>query len=196
MGLAHRAILAGVLGFAASVVVACGGGSGLLSGDQANSLKGQLDQVSTALASGACNNVSGAIGSFSNAVANLPSSVNATLRNNLSQGASTVAQLARQECRPAAAKPRTETTPATTTETTPATTTETTPATTTTTTPTTPTTPTNTTPTHTTTTPATPTTPSGTTPTGTSGGAGLTGGTTPSGGSGTGNGNGNGGNGQ
>jgi hypothetical protein len=192
MGLAHRAILAGVLGFAASVVVACGGGSGLLSGDQANSLKGQLDQVSTALASGACNDVSGALGSLSNAVANLPSSVNATLRNNLSQGATTVAQLARQECRPAATKTRTETTPATTTDTTPATTTDTTPAATTT---TTPTTPTNTTPPHTTTTtPATPTTPSGTTSTGTSGGAGLNGGTTSSGGSGTGNGNG--GNGQ
>src|SRR6476646_6113043 len=84
MGFAHRAILAGALGFAAAFVVACGGGSGLLSGDQANTLKSQLDQVSSELSSGSCNGVSSATNELSSAVANLPTSVNATLRNNLS----------------------------------------------------------------------------------------------------------------
>lgn len=200
MGFAHRAILAGALGFAAAFVVACGGGgSGLLSGNQADTLKSQLDQVSSELASGNCSGVSSASDELTNAVANLPNSVNATLRNNLSQGASTVARLARRQCHPAETQTHTETTPTTDTATTPpATTTETTPATTPTTTTQTQTTPT--TP-HTTTTPATSTNPSGTTPTGTSGGVGLTG--NPTGGSGTGgggngdgggNGNGSGGN--
>jgi hypothetical protein len=192
MRLAPRAILAGVLGFAASFVVACGGGSGLLTGDQASSLNNQLDQVSTALASGSCDTVSSATSELSNAVANLPSSVNATLRNNLSQGASTVGQLARQHCHTTSTATHTETTPATTTDTTPSTPTQTTTSTPTQTTPTTPTQTTPTTPTQTT--PATPTTPTGTTPTGTSGGAALGGRPKPSGGSGTGNNNG--GNGQ
>ena len=49
MGYAPRALLAGGLGFAVSFLVACGGGSGLLSADQASSLNGQLDQVSSAV---------------------------------------------------------------------------------------------------------------------------------------------------
>jgi hypothetical protein len=190
MRLAPRAILAGVLGFAAAFVVACGGGSGLLSGGQASDLNSQLDQVSAALASGNCSGVSNATAQFSNAIVNLPNSVNVTLRNNLSQGASKVTQLARRQCRPGTTDTGTTTTRATTTETTPSTTTETTPSTTTpTTTTTTPTTTTTTTPT-TPTTPATTTTPSGTTSTGTSGGAGIGGKTSPSGGSGAGKDNG------
>jgi hypothetical protein len=189
MRLAPRAILAGVLGFAAAFVVACGGGSGLLSGGQASDLNSQLDQVSAALASGNCSGVSNATAQFSNAIVNLPNSVNVTLRNNLSQGASKVAQLARRQCRPGTTDTGTTTTRATTTETTPSTTTETTTTTTPTTTTTTPTTTTTTTPT-TPTTPATTTTPSGTTSTGTSGGAGIGGKTSPSGGSGAGKDNG------
>jgi hypothetical protein len=189
MRLAPRAILAGVLGFAAAFVVACGGGSGLLSGGQASDLNSQLDQVSAALASGNCSGVSNATAQFSNAIVNLPNSVNVTLRNNLSQGASKVTQLARRQCRPGTTDTGTTTTRATTTETTPSTTTETTTTTTPTTTTTTPTTTTTTTPT-TPTTPATTTTPSGTTSTGTSGGAGIGGKTSPSGGSGAGKDNG------
>jgi hypothetical protein len=194
MRLAPRAILAGVLGFAASFVVACGGGSGLLSTNQAGGLNGPLDRVSQAIAAGDCNGVSSATNDLSNAVGNLPASVNATLRNNLSQGAATVAQLAKRECNPGNTNTDTTPTQSTPTQTTPTTHTHT---------QTTPTTPTHTqttppTPPPTTTTPATTSTPSGTTPTGTSGGAGI-GGPGPSGGSGTGNNNGqngNGGNGQ
>ena len=49
MRYAPRAILACGLGFAVSFVVACGGGSGLLSGDQSNALSGQAEQISSAV---------------------------------------------------------------------------------------------------------------------------------------------------
>ena len=183
MRYASRAVLAGALGFAAAFVVACGGGSGLLSSNDASSLNNQLDSVSSALASKNCGDVSSATSQLADDVVNLPSSINSTLRNNLTQGVSTIAQLARRQC---ANVPSTPTAP--TTPTAAATTTQTH-------TETTPTTPTNTTttptaPTNTTTTPATtPTTP-GTTSTGT-GGAGVGDGNgNSSGGSGTG-GNGN-----
>ena len=183
MRYASRAVLAGALGFAAAFVVACGGSSGLLSGNDASSLNNQLDSVSSALASKNCGDVSSATSQLADDVVNLPSSINSTLRNNLTQGVSTIAQLARRQCANVPPTPTTQT--ATTTETT-TTQTHTT---------TTPTTPTNTTttpttPTNTTTNPATtPTTP-GTTSTGT-GGAGVGDGNgNSSGGSGTG-GNGN-----
>jgi hypothetical protein len=184
MRYASRAILAGALGFAAAFVVACGGGSGLLSSDQGSSLKSQLDSVSSALASKNCGDVSIATSQLADDVVSLPSSVNQTLRNNLTQGVSTIAQLARRQCANVPTTPTTQTNTTTTTQTT---TTQTQ-------TNTTPTTPTNTnttptTPTNTNTSPATTPTSPGTT-TGT-GGAGLGQGTgTSSGGSGTG-GNGN-----
>ncbi len=87
---APRALLAGGLGFAASLLVACGGGGGvgLLAGDQASSLNSSLDQLPSTCAT------SSELESVSNAVANLPPSIDKTLRENLRQGASTIAQLA------------------------------------------------------------------------------------------------------
>ena len=41
-----RAFLAGSLGFAVAFVVACGSGNGLLSGDQASTLTGELTSIS------------------------------------------------------------------------------------------------------------------------------------------------------
>src|SRR5947209_2689604 len=94
-----RAILAGGLGFAASLlIVACGGGAGLLSSDQSSTLSGQLDQVSSALSAGNCAGVSSAAAALGNSVGNLPATVNPTLRNNLVQGVSTVAELAQKDC--------------------------------------------------------------------------------------------------
>ena len=183
MRFASRAILAGALGFAAAFLVACGGGSGLLSSNEASTLNSQLDSVSSALASKNCGNVSSATSRLADDVVSLPASVDSTLRNNLTQGVSTIAKLAQRQCsnvRPPATTPTTPSTPSTTTETK----TETTPS-----------TPTNTTTTPTTpkttpSTPATTSTPSGTTSTGT-GGAGIgQGNGGSSGGSGTG-GNGN-----
>src|SRR5690242_850310 len=161
MRYASRAILAGALGFAAAFVVACGGGSGLLSGSDASSLNNQLDSVSSALASKNCGDVSNATSQLADDVVNLPASLNSTLRNNLTQGVSTIAQLARRQCANVSTTPSTPTDTATTTTTTTTETHTTTTATTPTNTTTTPTTPTSTT-----TTPATTTTPPGTTSTG------------------------------
>jgi len=190
MGYGSRALLACGLGFAVSFIAACGGSSGLLSGDQANSLSSQLDTLSSAVAAGNCGTAAGAARAFNNAVANLPSTVNTTLVANLGQGAQTVSQLAAQDCQNAATSTTSaSTTPtSTTTTTTPTTTTTTTPTTTTTTSTTTPTT-TSTTQTSTTSTSATTTTSSGTTSTAPNGGAGVGAGG-GNGGTGTGNGNG------
>jgi hypothetical protein len=196
MRLAPRAILAGGLGFAVSCVAACGGGAGLLSGDQSIALSGQGNEISSAVQSGDCGAAVNASAALQKDVRNLPATVNPTLRINLSQGALTIAQLAAKDCRqnvPTTTSPPT-TTPSTTT-TTPSTTTSTT----------TPTTTssisTSTTSTSTSTTSTTATTPTnpGTSSTTTAtGGVGIGGGTTTttgnsnSGGTGAGSGNGGG----
>jgi hypothetical protein len=176
-----RALLAGGLGLAVSLLVACGGGAGLLSSNQANTLNSQLDQVSSAVASGNCAAASSAVSDFSNMASNLPTSVNQTLRDNLTQDATTLGQLAAKDCQNATTTTSTTTTPTTST-------TQTTSTSSTTTTPT-----TQSTTSSTFTSPATSSTNTGTSSTGTSGGAGLGG--NGSGGGGTG-GAGAGGNGQ
>lgn len=130
-----RALVAGGLGFAVSLIAACGGGAGLLSGGQASGLNSQLDRVSSALAAGQCGAVQSGTRSLVNGVSNLPSTVNTTLRQDLSQGASTVSQLAAQQCTQSTATAATTTTPTTTASTTATTTTATTATSTTTTTP-------------------------------------------------------------
>ncbi|MBV9365822.1 MAG: hypothetical protein JO046_07385 [Solirubrobacterales bacterium] len=179
MRYAPRAILAGGLGFAAAFLVACGGSSGLLSGDQSIELSGQADQIASAVQAGNCVAAINASAALGRKVQTLPVAVNPTLRGNLTQGASTIAQLATKDCRhhtsTTASTPTTSPSTSTTTSTSTSTSTSTTTPTSTTTTTTTPTT--ETTPTNT-----------GTTST-TTGGAGLGGGTTTTG---TGNGNGNG----
>ena len=167
MRYAPRAILAAALGFAASFVVACGGGAGLLSGDQSDALSGQADHVVSAVQNGNCGAAVNASAILNSDVQTLPVTVNPTLRRNLSQGASTIAELARKDCQhhttaTAAPKTTSSTTTTTTTTTTPTTTT---------------TTPTTTTSTSTTSTSATTPTDTGSTST-TTGGVGLGGGTT------------------
>ena len=168
-----RAILAAVTGFAVSLLAACGGGgNGLLSGNQANTLQGRLNQISAAVASRNCAGADQGSQALASAVVGLPQTVNVTLRQDLAQGAHTVAVLAMRECQ--------QTTTTTTTSKTSSTTTSKTSSTTSTTSSTASTTPTTTatnptTPTTTATTPTTPTTPP-TTPTTPSGGGGLGGG--------------------
>src|ERR1700760_2599103 len=129
MRYASRAILAGALGFAAAFVVACGGSSGLLSSNDASSINNQLDSVSSALASKNCGDVSSATSQLADDVVNLPSSINSTLRNNLTQGVSTITKLARRQCAnvPPTPTTQTDTTPQTTTTQTHTNTTPTTP---------------------------------------------------------------------
>jgi hypothetical protein len=179
MRYAPRAILAGGLGFAASFVVACGGGSGLLSADQSNALSGQADQINKAVQAGNCGAALNASAVLNSDVQTLPVTINPTLRRNLTQGASTIAVLAARNCRQHAATQITTSTTTPTTSSTTTTSTSTTSSTTTTT-----TTPTTTTSASTTSTSATTPTDTGTTTTG-SGGVGAGPGTTT--GPGTGN---------
>jgi hypothetical protein len=152
MRYAPRAILAGGLGFAVSCVAACGGGAGLLSGDQSIALSGQGDEISSAVDSGNCGAAINASAALNKDVQNLPVTINPTLRSNLSQGASTIAILAAKDCRQhtstTTSTPTTtsssSSTPTTTSSTTTSSSTTTTTTTTTPTTPTTATTPTNT----------------------------------------------------
>jgi hypothetical protein len=171
---ALRALVAGGLGFAVSLIAACGSGSQVLSADQASTLSTQLDQVQAALSRGVCTDVQSALSQLSAEIANVS---NATARANLTEGYDTLQSQATAEC---------HTLPPTTTPTTKAKTTTTTH------------TSTQTTPTITTNTQTAPTTPTATTPTppGTntnpgpgSGGAGLT---PPGSGGSQGNGSGNG----
>jgi hypothetical protein len=165
-----RALLAAGLGFAVSFLVACGGGAGLLSGNDSANLNSQLDSVSSAVAARNCPAAASALSRLGNQVDNLPGKVSPTLRANLAQGVATVSQLASRDCHRSTTTSTAST--ASTSTTTPSTTT--THSTTSTTTPSTSTTTTTST---STTTPATTTTTPGTTSTtGGTGGAGLGGG--------------------
>jgi len=174
MRYAPRAILAGGLGFAVSLLAACGGGSGLLSSDQSLGLSGQADQISSAVSAGNCGAAANASQALDREVQTLPVTLDPTLRNDLSQGASTIAELAGKDCRQhVASTPSTPTTSSSTSTTSSSTSTSSTST----------TTPTTTSSTSTSTTATTP--PNTGTSSTTTGGVGLGGGTTTSGGNGT-----------
>lgn len=155
---ALRALVAGGLGFAVSLIAACGGGSHVLSADQASALRSRLDQLQAAVNAGDCAGVVNGLNQLSAEISNVS---NATARANLTEGFDTLQRQATAEC-PVSTPQRTTTTRTATTATT-TTQTARTPTTTTTTTQTTPTT-----------TATTPTNPGTTTSPGTgSGGAGL-----------------------
>ena len=136
MGFVNRAPLAGVAGLALCAVAGCGGSSGLLSADQARSLKHELAMVSSQVAAGQCESALTTIGNVQNSLASY-TSINQALLSNLNQGMQTVSRLAAAECRASVGttsssttttRRRTTTTPATTTTiTTPVTTTGTAP---------------------------------------------------------------------
>ena len=159
-------LAAGSLGLGAAFLAACGERSDLISSRDASGLNGALDAVDGAVGAGDCRAASRASSQLRDQVASLPLTVNARLRRNLSEGASTVSELAAQDCQ---ATTTTTTAPPTTTETTP-TTTETTPTT------------TQTTPTTTQTTTTTTDTTTTTTPTPPGGGGAPSGGASPGGG--------------
>jgi hypothetical protein len=179
-----RALAAGALGLAVSVIAACGSNSGLLSSSDASNLSTQIEQVYADVSKDNCSAVPDDLGTLEQDFNDLPSSLNSTLRANLQQGVDKVKTLALEKCPSATVA----TTTATTTTTTTTAKTQTTP---------TQTTTTSTTPTQTTTTPstttATPPSNTGTTSTGpASGGTGFgsQGGSGGGGGNGDGNGNG------
>jgi hypothetical protein len=110
MGLAHRALVAGGLGFGLSVLVACGRGGSLLSAGQANSLNSGLNAVSTEVANRQCAAAQGAVTSLHTTLTGF-SSIDQTLVSNLDQGIREVGRWVRLDCRPLTAV----TPPATTT---------------------------------------------------------------------------------
>jgi hypothetical protein len=172
-----RAVVAGGLGFAVSLVAACGSNTGLLSATTASSLTNQLQQVSSDIQRGDCAAAADQLASVTQNIQNLPSSVSSTLRSNLNQGLSKAQELIAAQCKPGASTTPTTTTTATTPTATTQTTTQ----------------PTTTHTTTTTTTPPTTTTPATTTPNaGTTSTGPGSGGVAPGTSNGNGNGNGNG----
>lgn len=134
---ALRALVAGGLGFAVSLLAACGGGSHVLSADQAGALSAQLNRLQNAVNNGDCNGIQTALNQLAGEISNVP---NDTARANLTEGYDTLQRQATAEC--PVSTPRTTSTQTTTTHTT-----------------------TTTTPTVTIHTVTTPTTPTATTPT-------------------------------
>jgi hypothetical protein len=167
MRLRLRMLGALLLGGATALLVSCGSSNGLLSSNEAGTLNGDVDAVSSAVSAGNCGAAEQRAANLRDHVSGLPGSVDQKLLNALSQGANTVSAQATKACaQPQTTQQTLQTqTQTTTTNTTPTTTTPTTPPATT---PTTPTLPTET----------------GTGPTGTSpnGGAGAGNGGTSGGG--------------
>jgi hypothetical protein len=131
---APRALAGGWLAALALSLAACGSSSsGLLSGQQAASLKAALDQVHASLRSHDCAAAESQAAALKARVEQLPDSVNPRVRDSLARGADTVKRLVVQDCTaaPATTPTPTQTTPPPTTPTTTTTTpTPTTPATT------------------------------------------------------------------
>jgi cytoskeletal protein RodZ len=141
--------LAGVIGAAVPVLVACGsGGANLIPVANAGPLQGDFNAIADAVARGNCAATASALAKAQTDVTNLPATVDPRLRLRIQQGLADLQNTAPRECQANATS--TQTTAPTNTQTT--TTTQTTP---TTTTPTTTTAPTTTTPPPTNTTPTT-----------------------------------------
>ncbi len=98
MRLAPRALSAGPIAALAISLAACGSSAGLLSGQQASSLRTSLDQVQTALDQHNCSVAESNAIALESAIARLPSSVNGTVRSSLVQGVNTVKRLVAQDC--------------------------------------------------------------------------------------------------
>jgi hypothetical protein len=111
---ALRALVAGGLGFAVSLIAACGGGSRVLSADQANALSQRLNQLQAAVNRGDCGGVLNGLSGLSTEITNVP---NATARANLTEGFDTLQRQATSEC-PASTPHTTSTTTTTKTTTT------------------------------------------------------------------------------
>jgi hypothetical protein len=126
---ASKAILIGVLGCAAAILVACGDSNGLLPGDQASQLSSALDGVSAACEGGDVTRAQAAAARFGAEVDQLrAATVDRRLIRGLREGAATLEQLV-AECDRETIPTTVVTTPETTTPpaTTPTTPPETTP---------------------------------------------------------------------
>ena len=110
-----RALVAGGLGLAVSLIAACGSSTGLLSSSTADSLTAQLQQVSSDAANGNCAAANDELAKVTSSIQNLPNSISSTLRSNLNQGLAKAQQLLAAECNGAARTTTSTTTTHTTT---------------------------------------------------------------------------------
>ena len=169
-----RLAIAGLLGAATALLVACGsgGGANLIPAGVAGPLQNDFTTISNYAANGNCSALSGAFAQAQHDISALPATVDPRLHRRLEQGLADLRRTAPRTCAQATTTTNTTPTSTTTTSTTPTNTTPTN------------TTPTNTTPTTTTPTTTTPpnTTPTDTTPTTTAPGGGTA--VPPSGGAG------------
>jgi hypothetical protein len=115
---APRALLAGLIAPLAVSVAACGSSSGLLSGQQASSLRAGLDQINNALNQHDCSAAQSETVALKSRFENLPSSVNGTVRSSLTQAANKLEALVSKDCAPVSTNTQPQTTPTTTTTTT------------------------------------------------------------------------------
>jgi hypothetical protein len=125
MRLAPRALFAGLISALALSVAACGSSSELLSGHQASSLKAGLNQIHAALNQHDCSTAQSEAIALKSRVANLPTSVNGTVRRSLANAASQLEQLVSKDCAPVTTTAHPQTSPPTTATTTTTTTTTT-----------------------------------------------------------------------
>jgi hypothetical protein len=148
-------LLAGALGAAAALLVACGsGGANLIPVANAGPLQNDFNAIANAVANGNCAEVTRALQQAHSDASALPTTVDPRLRDRINQGLADLDSRAPSECARNSTATQTSTAPTTTTQTTATQTTTTAPPTTSTTTPTTTTPPpTSTTPTSTTTSP-------------------------------------------
>ncbi len=110
-----RALAAGGLGLAVSLVAACGSNSGLLSSSDASTLQNLIQQVSADVNSGNCAAVPGDLGfPYAGPGQSLPSSVSSKLRASLNEGVGKVTALAQRNCPATATAQSTTSTPSTT----------------------------------------------------------------------------------
>ncbi|MBB4664507.1 hypothetical protein [Conexibacter arvalis] len=94
-----KAIVIGVLGCAAAILVACGDSNGLLPGDRASSLDSALDGVSAACARGSVDDAEAAVARVQRQVDGLSSEdVDPRLIRNLRDGVGTIEELIPDSC--------------------------------------------------------------------------------------------------
>jgi hypothetical protein len=112
-----RTLLVAALCLGALALSACGSDKHLIPGTDATQITKSLDALQASIKAAKCDNVGTDLGNVSRAVANLPTSVDADLRNRLKRGVASLQSRALTACE--AVNTITETTPAVTTQQTP-----------------------------------------------------------------------------
>jgi hypothetical protein len=93
-----RPLIAGLLGFAAAFLIACGDRNGLIPGSDADAIDSQLDSAQAALDSQSCAQATAAAQRAQLRIARLPASVDPKLRARLTEGANRLVTLAARDC--------------------------------------------------------------------------------------------------